>query len=188
MPTVPRAGATLIYVRSRRPLLTAAAAAVCVAVMLGLAAWAVSNVPGGRVVAISLWAGSALAVGVAGSASFRIRAWPPGRLAFFRDRMVVVSGRHEMRAVWDQVLAVTLADMTAWPDAQMTDRVTVCFRSEAPIRFRPAEFGLDPAGCRDLLARLRDEPELRERLPEFDSQRDLESAPLVAGEASEPRL
>jgi hypothetical protein len=93
-----------------------------------------------------------------------------------------------MRALWDQVEAVTLTDFASWPNAQVTEWLTVTFRTEGPIRFKPAEYGLDPAGCRDLLARLRDEPELRERLPEFDSERDLEARPMVAGEASEPRL
>jgi hypothetical protein len=42
--------------------------------------------------------------------------------------------------------------------------------------------------CRDLILKLRDDPKLRVRLPEFDSLRDLAISPVVAGELIEPRL
>jgi hypothetical protein len=178
----------LIYVRSRRPLLTVAATAALFALAFGLVGWVASELPSGLVAAIALWAAGAGAVLIAAWACWSLKAWPPCRLAFFRDRLVVLNGRHEMRAVWDQVQAVTLTDFCSWPEVKITDWVTITFRSEGPIRFKPTDYGLDPAGCRDLLARLRDEPELRERLPEFDSERDLEARPLVAGEAAEPRF
>ena len=178
----------MIYARSRRPLLTTTAASVTVALGLAIVGWVARGLPGGAIVAGALWACATGAVAVAAWACLNLRAWPPCKLAFFRDRLVVLSGRHEMRAPWDQILAVTLADMAAWPAMRLTDSVTVTFRREGPMRFRPADFGLDPAGCRDLVARLRDEPELRQRLPEFDSERDLEARPLVAGEASEPKF
>ncbi len=178
----------MIYVRSRRPLVTIAGTAASFAFALVLMGWVAWQLPGGLIAAVALWLGGAGAAVVCSWSAWRLRGWPPSKLAFFRDRMVVLSGRHEMLAPWDQIEAVTLADMTTWPELRMTDWVTVTFRSENPMRFRPTEFGLDPAGCRELVARLRDEPELRERLPEFDSERDLEARPLVAGEATEPRF
>ena len=53
---------------------------------------------------------------------------------------------------------------------------------------RPADFGLAPSGCRDLILKLRDELEVRSRLPEFDSALDLSERPVYAGELITPRL
>lgn len=178
----------MIYVRSRRPLLTVAAAGAAFACGLAIVGWVAWGLPSGSWAAGALWAGGMGAVVISGWACLSLRAWPPCRLAFFRDRLVVLSGKHELRALWDEIQAVTLADMSTWPNVRITDSVTLTFQHEGPMRFRPADFGLDAAGCRDLLARLRDEPELRERLPEFDSERDLEARPLVAGEATEPKF
>jgi hypothetical protein len=178
----------LIYVRSRRPLLTAAGTAVALGGAFAIVGWVAWYLPGGAIPALVLWAGTLGTFAVGVWAGVRLRAWPPCRLAFFRDRLVVLSGRHEMRALWDQIQAVTLADLSSWPVMRLTDSLTLTFRAEGPIRFKPRDFGLDPAGCRDLLARLRDEPELRDKLPEFDSQRDLDARPLVAGEATEPKF
>ena len=178
----------MIYVRSRRPLLTVAGTGAAFAVALAGRGWLAFQLPSGWIAAAALWAGGVGAVAIAVWAGWNLRGWPPCKLAFFRDRLVVLAGRHEMRAIWDQVQAVTLTDLCSWPEVRITDWVTITFRAEGPIRFRPTDYGLDPAGCRELLARLRDEPELRERLPEFDSERDLEARPLVAGEATEPRF
>jgi hypothetical protein len=113
-------------------------------------------------------------------------------LCFFRDRIVVIQGRHEMRALWSAMEAVTLSEPLSernpWPDVKVTDRLTIRFRNEAPLSFKPASFGLQPVACRDLIVRLRDNPRLRSRLPEFDSVRDLAISPVVAGELIEPRL
>ena len=68
------------------------------------------------------------------------------------------------------------------------DKQTINLRYEPPIRFKPADFGLEAGSCRDLILRLRDDHELRSRLPEFDSARDLAIAPVVAGEMSDPGL
>jgi len=178
----------LIYVRSRRPLFTIAGTAAAFGCAFALMGWVAWELPGGLVAALALWLGSVGALVVAGWSALGLRAWPPCRLAFFRDRLVVLNGKHEMRALWEQIEAVTLADISTWPELRITDWVTVTFRSEGPMRFKPIDYGLDPEGCRDLVARLRDEPELRERLPEFDSERDLEARPLVAGEAPETRF
>lgn len=139
-------------------------------------------------------AGVALAAGAAGGAAMTLRSaiqlkkWPAGRLALFRDRLLVIQGRHEMRAVWANMEAVTLAEPQSWPKVRLTDRLTIRFKNEPPLSFKPAIFGLEPAACRDLILRLRDDPKLRARFPEFDSLRDLAIAPVVAGELIEPRL
>ncbi len=109
-------------------------------------------------------------------------------MGFFRDRLVVIRGRHEMRAVWVAMETVTLSEPDSWPHVRLTDRLTINFKNEPPMVFKPAEFGLDPTACRDLILRLRDDSRLRARLPEFDSARDLTVSPIVAGELIEPRL
>lgn len=121
-------------------------------------------------------------------AGIQLKRWPLRKLALFRDRLVVIQGKHEIRAVWSLMETVTLAETDAWPDFRITDRITIHSRNEAPIRFRPAVFGLEPTACRDLILRLRDDSKLRSRLPEFDSARDLAISPVVAGELIEPRL
>lgn len=176
----------MIYVRSRRPILTVGAAALGCAVVFGALAAAALQVPAGSVAAITLAAGAAGGCVVAGWAAWRLSQWPAGRLALFRDRLLVIHGRHEMRALWEFMVTVTLADPRSWPAYRITDQITVTFRNEPPVRFKPAQFGLDPAACRDMILRLRDDQGLRERLPEFDSARDLAATPVVAGERFEP--
>lgn len=139
-------------------------------------------------------AGAVLAIGAIGGAALAGRtivqlfSWPPARLCFFRDRMLVIQGRHEMRAVWSAMGAVTLSEPNSWPRVRLTDRLTIQLKNEPALVLKPASFGLAPAACRDLIVRLRDEPKLRARLPEFDSIRDLAISPVVAGELIEPRL
>ena len=139
-------------------------------------------------------AGMALAIGAIGGAALAVRTavqlfkWPPARLCFFRDRLLVIEGRHEMRAVWTAMGAVTLSEPSSWPRVRLTDRLTLQLKNEPPLVLKPAAFGLAPAACRDVIVRLRDEPRLRARLPEFDSVRDLAISPVVAGELIEPRL
>ena len=158
------------------------------AAVFGLLAAGAFKLPEGEI------AGVALAVGAIGGAAFAGRtvvqlfSWPPARLCFFRDRLLVIEGRHEMRAVWTAMGAVTLSEPNSWPRVRLTDRLTIQLKNEAPLVLKPAAFGLAPAACRDLIVRLRDEPRLRVRLPEFDSVRDLAISPVVAGELIEPRL
>jgi hypothetical protein len=132
--------------------------------------------------------GAAGAAGLAGWAGLQLRSWPPARLGFFRDRILVIQGRHEMRALWSAMESVTLAEPGAWPRVKLTDRLTIRFRNEPPLSFKPVTFGLQPAACRDLILELRDDSKLRAKLPEFDSLRDLVVSPIVAGELIEPRL
>lgn len=178
----------MIYVRSRRPIVTLAiCAAGCTLALAGLA-YGAFQVPGGLVAGAALGAGAVAALAVTAWAALGLRAWPSGRLGLFRDRLLVLHDRHEMRALWDRMDTVTLADQAAWPSIKLTDRLTINLRYEPPIRFKPADFGLEAGSCRDLILRLRDDLELRSRLPEFDSARDLAAAPVVAGEMSDPGL
>ncbi|HET9782084.1 MAG TPA: hypothetical protein VFR33_09910 [Candidatus Dormibacteraeota bacterium] len=137
---------------------------------------------------IAFAAGALGGILVAAWGGWQLRRWPPAKLGFFRDRILVINGRHEMRAVWTVMETVTLAEEASWPHVRLTDRLTIRFRNEPPLSFKPAAFGLEPAACRDLILKLRDEPKLRARLPEFDSLRDLVVSPVVAGELTEPRL
>ena len=174
--------------RSRRPIVTIGASALACAIAFGLLAVGALQLPAGAVAAVALGAGAAGAFGVALWAGLRLRRWPPGKLAFFRDRLLVIQERHEMRALWEPMDSVTLADPGSWPQIRMTDDLTISFRNEPPIRFKPAQFGLEAVACRDLILKLRDDAPLRERLPEFDSARDLVASPVVAGERFEPRF
>ncbi len=145
-------------------------------------------------VALAWPAALALAVGALGGAGlgawagWGLATWPSGKLGLFRDRFVVIQGRHEMRAVWSLIETITLSEPAAWPNVRLTDRLTISFTNEPPLTLKPARFGLDPPACRDLMIRLRDDSRLRARLPEFDSVRDLAISPVVAGELIEPRL
>jgi hypothetical protein len=190
----------MIYVRSRRSIVTLGGSGLALAILFGLLAGGATRLPGAWVAAVALAVGSVGAAAVAAWAGLQLRSWPLGRLGFFRDRLVVIQGRHEMRAVWTSMETATLSDPGSWPTVRLTDRLTIHFRKEPPLSFRPAHFGLEPAACRDLILRLRDDPKLRARLPEFDSARDLavsarERGPsgahgrqVVAGELIEPRL
>jgi hypothetical protein len=178
----------LIYVRSRRSIVTLGAAGLAFALAFGaLAAVAISQ-PAGWVAAIAIAGGSLGALVIAAWAGWRLSTWPPGKLGFFRDRLVVIQGKREMSVVWAAMETVTLSEPDSWPRVKLTDRLTVKFKNEPPLAFKPAQFGLDPPACRDLILRLRDDSRLRARLPEFDSARDLAISPIVAGELIEPRL
>ena len=178
----------MIYVRSRRPIVTLGAFGLAFAGLFALLAAGATRLPDGWLASIALGAGSVVAAVVAVSAAIKLRAWPLGRLGLFRDRIVIIQGRHEIRAVWNRMETVTLADPGSWPHVRITDRLTISFRNEAPVGFKPAQFGLQPLACRDLILRLRDDPSLRARLPEFDSARDLAVSAVMAGELIEPRL
>lgn len=178
----------MIYVRSRRSILTLGAAGLACAAAFGALGALAFSIPSGALAAIPLAAGVAAGLATAAWAGVQLKRWPVRKLALFRDRLVVIQGRHEMRAVWSLMETVTLAETDAWPDLRLTDRLTIHSRNEAPLRFRPAGFGLEPTACRDLILKLRDDAKLRARLPEFDSARDLAISPVVAGELIEPRL
>ena len=178
----------MIYVRSHRSIVSIGIAGVAWAAAFGVLARAASKVPEAGIAAVALAAGAVGGAGVAVWAAIRLVSWPRARLCFFRDRLLVIEGRHEMRAVWSSMEAVTLSEPHSWPHVRVTDRLTIQLKNEPPLVVKPALFGLEPAACRDLIVRLRDEPKLRARLPEFDSWRDLVVSPVVAGELIDPRL
>jgi hypothetical protein len=181
-------GEHLIYVRSHRSIVSVGVAGVAWAAVFGVLALGAWRMPGGADAAVALASGAVVGVCVAVWAAVKLVTWPPARLCFFRDRMLVIEGRHEMRALWASMEAVTLSEPGAWPQVRVTDRLTIQLKNEPPLLLRPKRFGLEPAACRDLILRLRDEPSLRSRLPEFDSMRDLAISPVVAGELIDPRL
>lgn len=168
--------------------MTSAVAGLVAAAVFGSLAVVAFGLSDEAVAGVAFAAGAAGGVLLAAWAGWRLRRWPPGKLGFFRDRILVINGRHEMRAVWTAMETVTLAEETSWPRVKLTDRLTIRFRNEPPLSFKPVAFGLEPAACRDLILKLRDDPKLRARLPEFDSLRDLVVSPVVAGELAEPRL
>jgi hypothetical protein len=123
----------------------------------------------------------------------RARAWPSSRLGLFRDRLVLADGGTEIHAPWSELEGATLADVSewgklAWPEVRLTDRLTVRLRGGRAFSFRPVRFGLEPLACRDLMLRLVDEPQLRERLPEFEAGVAFSRHPVRAGELLRPRM
>jgi len=180
----------VIYARSRNSIVTLGASSLLCALGFGamtMVALHLSEAEG-WVAGIALGAGALGASAVAIWAAIQLAAWPASRLGFFRDRIVVVQGRHEMRALWDLMESITLTEPDSWPKVRVTDRLTIRLRNEQPFGFKPAHFGLEPAACRDLILRLRDDAGLRSKLPEFDSARDLTVSPIVSGELIQPRL
>ena len=180
----------MIYVRSRRSIATLGAASLLCVLVFGALTVVAMRLPEteGWVAGLALGAGAVGGSVVAVWAAVQLQAWPKSKLAFFRDRIVVVHGRHEMRALWDVMESITLSEPDSWPKVRVTDRLTIRLRNEPQFGFKPAQFGLEPAACRDLILRLRDDAGLRSRLPEFDSARDLTVSPIVSGELTKPRL
>ena len=182
----------MIFARSNRSIWTLTIAALGAALLLigGTLALAV---------AARLWdavvLGLLAVVAAAVVARFvrRLRRWPAGRLALFRDRLVLVTGRLELQAAWVEIQTASLADHSeaGWasrPEIRLTERLSVGLRSGRSFSFRPARFGLEPVACRDLFLRLRDDSRTRDRLPVFDSALDLAVRPLHIGELIRPQL
>lgn len=183
----------MIFARSRRSPVLLAACGLSVAAIFGIAAIIVFALGGAAFATIMLASGCGLGLLLAGWAGVRLRTWPGCRLGLFRDRLVVIEGRLEQHAIWDRVETASLVvpfewSGAHWPKIQISDELTITLRRGRPVVFRPAGFGLDPAGCRDLVLRLRDDRDLRSRLPEFDSALDLSDRPVVSGELITPRL
>jgi hypothetical protein len=182
----------VVFARSNRSTIRFASAAVAVAILL-VAASAAALLKGFDLAALVLAMLATVAAAVVARTVLRLRRWPRSRLAFFRDRLVLVQGSVELQAPWERLDTATLADQgdwaaARWPEISLTDRLTVRLRPSRRFSFRPATFGLEPAACRDLMLRLRDEPALRRRLPDFASIRDLASMPLHTGELIRPEL
>jgi hypothetical protein len=178
----------LIYVRSRRSIVTLGAAGLACALVFATLAALAMGLPEGFTPGLALASGSLGGLALAAWAGWRLKSWPSGKLAFFRDRLVAIVGKHETSAAWAAMETVTLSAPDSWPHVRLTDRLTINFKQDPPLAFKPAQFGLSPTACRDLILRLRDDSRLRARLPEFDSARDLAVSPVVAGELIEPRI
>ena len=183
----------MIFARSRRSSVLLAASGGAIGVTFTLVAVTVWWTSGLGPAVPALAFGASIGLSLAAWAGWQLRSWPPCRLGFFRDRLVVVQGRTEQHALWDRVETASLAvpaEWTSgrWPEIQISDRLTVVLRRAKPIQLRPADFGLEPAGCRDLVLTLRDDRAARVRLPEFDSALDLSERPVVSGELITPRL
>src|SRR5919201_155895 len=105
--------------RSRRPavLLRSPSSAIPIAAVLGAA--------------------GLVDVALAALMAARVRRSPAGRLALFRDRLVLIQGRTELRALWDRMELVTLADgVNSWPRVNLTDTLTIRLRGERSLSFR----------------------------------------------------
>jgi hypothetical protein len=182
----------VVFARSRRPTFVLAAVSMAVAAgLLTLAGWALALGSGWAAVVVTMLAGVALAVMT--RMIRRLRYWPPSRLGLFADRLVLIQGQVEMQAQWELVETATLVSVADGAPAglaalRLTDRLTVRLAQGRSISLRPAVFGLEPAACRDLVLRLRDDVYLRERLPEFDSMLDLVSRPPRIGALIRPQL
>ena len=169
----------------------AAFALALAAALLGAGAWLVRHGGGWAALIAAMLAGVALAVLT--RMIRRLRHWPPSRLGLFADRLVMVQGRLEMQAPWELVETATLASSVdreggGWADLRLSDRLTVRMAQGRSISLRPVVFGLEPAACRDVVLRLRDDAALRARLPEFDSMLDLVGRPLQTGDLIRPQL
>jgi hypothetical protein len=168
----------LIYARSRRPTLALAVALLAAALGFGAGAgWLLWTRPADGAPILLAIAG-AFCLAFAGREGLRLRRWPPASLSLFRDRLVLIQGRSELGAAWDQIQLVSLADQTEWgslrwPEVRLTERLTLRLDPKRAISFRPRLLGLEPVACRDLILRLRDDEKEREGLPEFDSELDL---------------
>jgi hypothetical protein len=182
----------VVFARSNRSAVRLAAAALIAALALAVGA-VVALAMGADQVALVAGTPAIVAGAVVARTALRLRRWPIGRLGFFRDRLVLIQARVELQAAWERMETVTLADQgdwaaSRWPEIRLTDRLTVRMRPSRRFSFRPATFGVEPAACRDLMLRLRDEQALRARLPVFDSALDLTSMPTHTGELVRPEL
>ena len=181
----------MVFARSNRSTARFGLAALAVALAL-TAAGAAALLRGDDPAALLLGLIAVVALAALARTALHLRRWPRGRLGFFRDRLALVQGRTELHARWEQLETVTRADQgdwaaSHWPEITLTDRLTLRLRPNRRISFRPATFGVEPAACRDLMLRLRDDVALRRRLPEFHAD-DLDSMPLHAGELVRPDL
>jgi len=182
----------VIYARSRQPIVALSAGAAALAAACGAAAGWLAWVRG-PVSFVALAAGLAAGALATGAyLAWRALHWPPARLCFFRDRILLFRGRTVTTAVWDRLAVVTLAQAsgakTPLPAVKLGNRLTLVLEPpNRPLVFRPVDFGLKPVTCRDLILELRDDPAARARLPEFDSALDLRGRPVTAGELDRRR-
>lgn len=141
----------------------------------------------------SLWISAPAGLGAGGLAAsgwlgWRARRLRSAQLCLFRDRLLVVQARRATPVLWERIAAATLAVggsmrwAAAGGEVRLGDTLTLELDARRRVTMRPREFGLEPAACRDLILRYRDDREARSRLPEFDSMLDLRGRPVQAGE------
>jgi hypothetical protein len=178
----------VIFARSNRPAILLGALLVAGGALLAASAL--------RILAIGGEPGAALLFGLLAIVDLAYlarlgrhlrKSRPGGRLGFFADRLVLVQGATALQVPWNRIEVASLADQTdwalaRWPEIRLTDRLTIRVRAGRSFSFRPDGFGVDAVACRDLVLRLRDDPRLRRRLPEFDSRLDLAHRPLSRGD------
>ena len=182
----------MVFARSYRPLLLSLAGLT--GGLVAIAAGDVVALAGGeRVAAPIVLLATASALPGLVRITLQLRRWPVSKLGFFRDRFVLVQGRTALQVSWGSVVTATLADEVDWwtslsPGLSLTERLVVRLEPTRRVSFWPAATGLEPSACRDLILRLRDEPSLRQRLPEFESMLDLAAGRLLPGEQIRPVL
>jgi hypothetical protein len=117
------------------------------------------------------------------------------RLGLFRDRLVVISGRTELHARWEDLESATLTvPLSPMVTSRLVagDGLMLIFRrgggQARRVLIRPRGFGMDLERCRDLVLSLRDDAAARSRLPEFDSVLDLIPGPRTSRDLSAPRI
>ena len=89
--------------RSRRSIVTLGAAGLACAIAFGALAALTLGLPMAWIAGVALGVGSLGGLALVAWAGLKLRAWPAGKLAFFRDRLMVIQGKHEMRAVWSAI-------------------------------------------------------------------------------------
>lgn len=181
----------MIFARSRRWTVRIGLAALAVALALMAAAAVLLDFHQG--LGVLLVPLALVPIPLAVQQALKARSWPVSRLGLFRDRFVLADEGAEIHAPWSDVEGATLADLSewgklAWPEVRLTDRLTTRLRGGRAFSFRPVRFGLEPLACRDLILRLRDEPQLRERLPEFEAGVAFSRHPVRSGELLRPRM
>jgi hypothetical protein len=124
-----------------------------------------------------MWSGVPIAILAGGLAIVtgarqwrRLGRWPASCIGLFRDRLLIVQNGQQVQVRWVDMDVVSLAEPgewsgLEWPALHLTDRLTIRLRGGGALMFRPAQIGLDPTICRDIILRLRDQPALRTRLP-----------------------
>lgn len=183
----------MIYARSRRSVFRFGAAALAVAAGCAMAAVGLALAH-----ASATWIALPAGLGAGGLALTGWLAWrtarrPASKLCLFRDRILVIDGGRVTTLLWPSIEVATLQSggVRPWTSAEVRlgDRLTLQLRPKGrSVTLRPADFGLEPSRCRDLILELRDDLDRRDGLPEFDSALDLRGRPAAAGELNRPAL
>ena len=114
----------MIFARSRRSSVLLATSGLAVTVTFGLVAALVLYNRGLGPASLALAAGAGIGLGLALWAGWQLRSWPPCRLGFFRDRLVVVAGRTEQHALWDRIETASLAPPLDWSSGRWAEIAT----------------------------------------------------------------